>query len=246
MTIRTVRVAVAATLLPISLSGCFFVFIPGSLIQKVSDGITGAEGEHCVGRGAKVGDRITLPDGRTGVVQSLSGTSTRCGNESMPIRAALAVGGESAPAKPAPPATRVSFPLDAGWDARPPTDAMTRNNVVIHAINKTIDCGMTGTVERREAVSDVMAFAKTRRANQAAQLKDAAVTDIVMTEANGIQNVRFAVTGLLASNNQKYTYEDTLLVGKTEIAITRVWCYSHNFEAHNTALRKLSDSPTGM
>ena len=74
-----------------SLSGCFFVFIPGSVMQKVSDGITGAEGEHCVSRAAKVGDKIRLPDGKTATVQSLSGTSVRCTNESMPIRAALAV-----------------------------------------------------------------------------------------------------------------------------------------------------------
>ena len=73
------------------LGGCFFIFIPGSLIQKVSDGITGADGEHCVSRAATVGSTINLPDGRTGVVKSLSGTSTRCTHPDMPIRAALAI-----------------------------------------------------------------------------------------------------------------------------------------------------------
>lgn len=71
------------------LAGCWFVFIPGSLIKAVGDGITGAEGEHCVGRSAKVGDRITLPDGRTLTVKSLSGTSVYCTREEHPIRAAL-------------------------------------------------------------------------------------------------------------------------------------------------------------
>ena len=75
------------------LGGCFFVFIPGSLMQKVSDGVTGAQGEHCVGRSAQIGDRIKLPDGKVGTVKSLSGTSVRCTNESIPIRAALAVDG---------------------------------------------------------------------------------------------------------------------------------------------------------
>lgn len=77
------------------LSGCWFVFIPGSLIQKASDGITGSEGEHCVGRVAKIGDQIKLPDGGIGVVQSLSGTSVRCTNETMPIRASLTVENQS-------------------------------------------------------------------------------------------------------------------------------------------------------
>ena len=82
-----------AILCVMPLTGCFFVFIPGSLIQKVSDGMTGAEGEHCVSRAAKVGDRINLPGGKYATVQSLSGTSVRCTNQEMPIRAALAIAG---------------------------------------------------------------------------------------------------------------------------------------------------------
>lgn len=75
------------------LAGCWFVFIPGSLVQKVSDGITGAEGEHCVARHVKVGDRLTTPSGKVGTVQSLSGTSSRCGDPDRPIRAAIGVEG---------------------------------------------------------------------------------------------------------------------------------------------------------
>lgn len=85
MRVRTILAALAAT----QLSGCFFVFIPGSLIQKASDSITGAEGDHCVHSGAKVGDKLTAPDGRVGEVKSLSGTSVRCGDANKPIRARI-------------------------------------------------------------------------------------------------------------------------------------------------------------
>lgn len=85
--VRTVAVTAFCT----QLGGCWFIFIPGSLIQKVSDTITGSEGEHCVGRGAKVGDTIRLPNNMTGKVMSLSGTSTRCGDDRYLIRAALAI-----------------------------------------------------------------------------------------------------------------------------------------------------------
>jgi hypothetical protein len=71
------------------LSGCFFVFIPVSLIAKASDAVTGAEGEHCVGRAAVVGSKIRDKDGSIYTVKSLSGTSVRCTNPDMPIRAAL-------------------------------------------------------------------------------------------------------------------------------------------------------------
>lgn len=85
--IATVLAMVACT----QLSGCFFVFVPGSVVGKISDGLTGDEGEHCVGREVKVGNLIRNPaDGELWVVKSLSGTSIRCKDERYPIRAAMA------------------------------------------------------------------------------------------------------------------------------------------------------------
>jgi len=86
MNLRTI--AAAAMLTP--LTGCF-VFIPGSVVAGVSDAITGSKGEHCVSRAAKVGDTIRLYDGRLFRVESLSGTSVRCNDPAMPIRAELAL-----------------------------------------------------------------------------------------------------------------------------------------------------------
>lgn len=71
------------------LQGCWFVFIPGSLMAAVSDGITGAEGNHCVSAGAKVGDKVKMPGGGVATVKSLSGTSVRCQQPELPIRAML-------------------------------------------------------------------------------------------------------------------------------------------------------------
>lgn len=71
------------------LSGCWFVFIPGSVIGAVSDSITGAEGSHCVSSAAKVGDRIAMPFGGAGEIKSLSGASVRCTDPQRPIRARI-------------------------------------------------------------------------------------------------------------------------------------------------------------
>ena len=73
----------------------FIFFLPGSATQAVSDAITGSEGEHCVGPNAKVGDQIRLPNGSILTIKSLSGTSSRCQDASLPIRAML--GASSAP-----------------------------------------------------------------------------------------------------------------------------------------------------
>jgi hypothetical protein len=73
----------------LTLNGCWFVYVPGSLVGSISDSFTGAEGSHCVGASAKVGDRIRLPGGGHGTVVSLSGTSARCTQDAYPIRAML-------------------------------------------------------------------------------------------------------------------------------------------------------------
>lgn len=81
---------IAALAVCTQLSGCWFVFIPGSLIAKASDAVTGAEGDHCVGSAVKVGDRTRSASGQVAVVKSLSGTSVRCTNPEQPIRALVA------------------------------------------------------------------------------------------------------------------------------------------------------------
>lgn len=89
----------AVPMLALSLQGCF-VFIPGNVVGAVSDGLTGAEGQHCVAAHAKVGDSINLPGGGRGVVKSLSGTSMRCTQPEMPIRALLVFDNTVAAARP--------------------------------------------------------------------------------------------------------------------------------------------------
>lgn len=77
--------ALVAVILCSQLSGCFFVFIPGALIDKMS----GSEGEHCVGAASKVGDRISIPGSGVGTIESVSGSSMRCTDARFPIRAKI-------------------------------------------------------------------------------------------------------------------------------------------------------------
>ena len=66
----------------------FFFFIPGAAISAISDAVTGSEGENCVGPNAVVVGAINL-GGTLMTVKSLSGTSIRCTNPQLPIRALL-------------------------------------------------------------------------------------------------------------------------------------------------------------
>lgn len=74
----------------ILLQGCFFIFIPGSVINAAADSLSGSVGKNCVGASAKVGDRVILPnDGATWHIEKLEGTSYRCTDPNLPIRALL-------------------------------------------------------------------------------------------------------------------------------------------------------------
>jgi hypothetical protein len=81
--------AIAICVACLFLQGCWFVFIPGSLISAVGDKLGGYEGNMCVASTAKVGDKVRMPDGRTGTVRKLEGESTRCTQTYIPIRAVV-------------------------------------------------------------------------------------------------------------------------------------------------------------
>jgi hypothetical protein len=73
----------------LTLQGCWAVYIPGDLTAKVQDTITGDKGAHCVSTTAALGESIRVPDGRSGTVVGLYGTSSRCPEKLHPIRADL-------------------------------------------------------------------------------------------------------------------------------------------------------------
>lgn len=76
----------------LALQGCLFVFIPPGVTGAISDSLTGAQGQNCVAEGTKVADVLTAPPGvtpRHWRVESLSGSTSRCSDPKLPIRAKL-------------------------------------------------------------------------------------------------------------------------------------------------------------
>lgn len=60
------------------------------MTSAISDSMTGAEGNNCVSEDARVGGKVRMPGGNLATVKSLSGTSGRCLDPKLPIRALLA------------------------------------------------------------------------------------------------------------------------------------------------------------
>jgi len=227
-----------------SLQGCF-VWIPGSVISSVSDSITGSEGSHCVGANAKVGDTIRLPGGGRGTVKSLSGTSVRCTNPEQPIRALLVFPDDaSAPAASAQTTSKLGLNLPVGWEKQPLLENM-RIGGVLYATNRTIDSGVLLSAVNREGITDLMAFANARRANQTSRLKEALWSEVSRVEVNGKSALRFIVTGL-GRTGLKVTYMWTIIEGATEIAVLNAWTTAAAFDEQREALSKLAENITGL
>jgi hypothetical protein len=76
---RKFALIAAVTSVCVALSGCWAVFIPGSMLEP---------GSFCVGPDAVVGGKIKLNDGRIGTIKALYGTSNRCSPQ-YPVKADL-------------------------------------------------------------------------------------------------------------------------------------------------------------
>jgi hypothetical protein len=243
MKIKNLVLLAALTLF---LQGCLFFYIPGSVTSAVSDSITGSEGNNCVGANAKVGDKIRLPGGGVGTIKSLSGTSVRCTNPELPIRALLGFPDDNAAAQePAKNTSKIGLTLPTGWEQKTLTQQMVVGNGVLYAINRTTDTGLLLSANKREGITDLMAFAVSREGNQASRLIDPQQSQVSKIEVNGKVALRFDVAGS-NKNGLKLTYMVTIIEGVTEIAILNTWTASANFEKQKEAMESLGASVTGL
>ena len=80
-------IVVAALVMP--LGGCFFFYIPGSVIESIGDSLSGTTGKNCVSESSSVGSPVKMSDGRIGKIQKIEGISGRCQNPALPIRAVV-------------------------------------------------------------------------------------------------------------------------------------------------------------
>jgi hypothetical protein len=232
--------------LTLPFQGCFFFFIPGSVISSVSDAITGSEGSNCVGEKAKVGDKVRLPGGGVGTIKSLSGTSVRCTNPEMPIRALLVFDDDKTVTTPSIPyALKINLSLPAGWERKALTEPMIMRNVILFATNRTIDSGVYLFAEKREGITDLMEYAYTRRSNQANALTDPHLSNISQIEIGGKKALRFDVTGKV-KNGVKITYMMTVINGSTEIAIVNTWTTAADYERRKEAMTLLAENVSGL
>jgi hypothetical protein len=149
-----------------------------------------------------------------------------------------------AAAPPSSSANQLSLALPPGFAMQPLPDAMKSQGATLFAVNRTLEVGFLVIPVRHEGISDLMAFAMTKRAGQADKLKDATFTDVSRLEVGGRKAARYSATGTY--NNVKVTYVVTLIEGREQIVIVSAWAGATNAQQQMSVLEGLADSVSGV
>jgi hypothetical protein len=163
---------------------------------------------------------------------------------STPAPATGATTPVATPPPPVPGATQLALALPDGFATMPLTDTMKSQGAALYALNRTLEAGVMVFPVRHEGISDLMAFAQTKRASQADRLKDATFTEVVHLQVGGRNAVRYTASGTY--NNLKLTYVTTLIEGHDLIVIINAWAGATNAEQHMTLLEGLADMVSGI
>lgn len=229
----------------------WFFFIPGGAIDAIADALSGSEGENCVGANAKVGDKIRVPGSKVLVVKSISGTSYRCTNPALPIRALIVEDSEEVLSpqrdiqKVSLVTSRAGLRLPARWESFAPNEEEAKRGIVLNGINKSNLARLTLYSERREGVADMLAYSNQVRARDARSLRDSKVSELVPLTVAGFPAWRYEVAGT-AYNDVGYTYIHTIVDAGSEIVRVSTWTETSDFPDRKVALEQIAQGLTGF
>lgn len=142
-----------------------------------------------------------------------------------------------------PSNVQVAWP--AGWTPQGITEAQANVGVVAYALDKSRDLGTQVSIISSEDIQDRLAYASSRRANQAGRLKGGQGGEIARLTVGGREAMRFEVTGQLASG-LPVTYMVTIIEGKEQLAYISTWTSTPNFATHREVLTDITTRVFGI
>lgn len=220
----------------------FFFFIPGGMLtgSQASADKESTIGDRCVNERAKVGEVILGPKGEPMIVSSLLGKSEKCKASEFPILAMLEPSKEALHQSSSK--ARIEIPDD--WESQPLTPLMKAHGGVLYAVNKMLDVGMLLSTTKKTDISDMQAYANSRKASQAGNLKDAKESATTAIHINGLPAWRFEIDGKSRAGHP-VTYWQTLVESVDEVVTLNFWAPSLTPEK-KIALAKIVDTLTGL
>jgi hypothetical protein len=141
-------------------------------------------------------------------------------------------------------AVHLSPSLPPDFEISPVTDTMRSQGATIFAVNRTLEIGLLIIPVRHEGITDLNAFAMTKRSGQADKLKDATFTDVSRLEVGGRNAARYSATGTY--NNVRVTYVVTLIEGHEQIVIVNAWAGATNAQQQMPLLESLAGTVSGI
>jgi hypothetical protein len=217
----------------------FFFYIPGSVTGKISDAITGSKGDHCVTATAKVGDVIKRPNGNSATIESLSGTSSRCRDPKLPIRASLVFNYSFS--------SKAGMDVPDGFEQKPLTDIQRFNGFLLHAVNSRDKTGFFVSSNKRDASTDSAGIAQAIATRMMGTLEEANTANEEELTVNGLRALRFEVLGKSkALFHPRFTYVVTLLEAPQELLVINAWTPTGDYDKNKEILRQLIYRVSGL
>ena len=223
----------------------FFFYLPGSVTGKITDAISGAEGEHCVGTDAKVGSQIRLANGEIKIVKSISGTSSRCADAIHPIRALL----ETVNLTSNTGSTNIGIDLpmgQGGWTQRTIPDSHKSKGVIFLGSQPTTDAWLSVSSIPRVGKVDLMVLARDRLATARNGMTNSNESEIISSTINSIPVLRFNISGQLRNTKNNLTYAWTIFDLENEVLIVSSWIPTVNWTFERQTLEKLAERISGL
>ena len=214
----------------------FFFIIPTG---KISDLITGAEGDNCVTNTAKVGDKIILAGGKVGEIKSLSGTSTRCKVETLPIRALIE------PVEIPTVQTTLVINLPEGYQDTPLTDSSRFNGLASSSTQKETESGIQRSSFPKHTVTDINDFAVKRKSFFLVNLIDGKESPVTSTKINGVPALQFEVSGAF-KNGTDAKYFVTIFDAQDEVAMLTMWTRIASYDEKKAEFSNVLKTSSGL
>ena len=230
-----------STLLGVSIdaNAWFFFFIPGSAVRKVGDALTGSEGENCVASTTKVGDTLTSFAGNTATIVSLSGTSSICRDEKLPIRAKLDFHYTFS--------SKAGIELPDTFTNKELTATQRFNGTILRAIDDNRRLGVTVTARPRKANTSGGEYAKNIGDIMMKTIEDGKLSSPEELTINGLHAYRFQAEGKNKGMfGRSFTYVVTVLESNEEYVVVNTNCLTSDFDNYHAELLKYAFDVRGL
>jgi hypothetical protein len=219
----------------------FFFFLPGSATRAIGDAFTGAKGDICVKDTYKEGDVIPSPvTTNTAKIISLSGTSSICQNPALPIRAEVEFTYNHS--------SKAGIEVPDDYDAQPIKDLERFNGRLLLAKSKSVsDKSIMISSMAKKPNLDMDTMANNFEKAQINLLKDGASKNSERLKINGLNALRFEVTGTTKGVFGKdMTYLITLIDAGNEVLYINEWCPSSMFTETKPEFVNIVSSVKGL